>query len=49
MDYNADYQKTYVKRYVFKLNTKHDQELIEQLDKMQNRNSWFKKQLGEGL
>ena len=49
MDYNADYQKAYVKRYVFKLNTKHDQELIEQLEKIQNRNSWFKKQLGEGM
>ncbi len=49
MDYNSDYQKAYVKRYVFKLNTKHDQELIEQLEKIQNRNSWFKKQLGEGM
>ena len=49
MDYNSDYQKAYVKRYVFKLNTKHDQELIEQLEKIQNRNSWFKKQLGERM
>jgi hypothetical protein len=49
MDYNADYQKAYVKRYVFKLNTKHDQELIEQLEKIDNKNSWFKKQLSEGM
>lgn len=49
IDYNADYQKAYVKRYVFKLNTKHDQELIAELEKIQNRNSWFKKQLGERM
>ncbi len=48
-DYNADYQKAYVKRYVFKLNTKHDRELIQYLEKMQNRSSWFKKQLEEEI
>lgn len=48
-DYNTDYQKAYVKRYVFKLNTKHDRELIQYLEKMQNRSSWFKKQLEEEI
>jgi hypothetical protein len=48
-EYNADYQKAYVKRYVFKLNTKHDRELIACLEKMQNRSSWFKKQLEDNL
>lgn len=47
--YNADYQKAYVKRYVFKLNTKHDRELIRCLEQMENRSSWFKKQLEENL
>lgn len=48
-EYNQDYQKSYVKRYVFKLNTKHDAELIAELEKMENRSSWFKQQLKEGL
>lgn len=47
--YNADYQKAYVKRYVFKLNTRHDRELIQYLEKMENRSSWFKKQLEEEI
>lgn len=44
-EYNENYQKKYVKRYVFKLNTRHDQELIEKLEKMDNRTEWFKDKL----
>lgn len=43
--YNENYQKQYVKRYVFKLNTRHDRQLIEKLEKMENRNEWFKEKL----
>lgn len=43
--YNQDYQKKYVKRYVFKLNTIHDQELIQKLEQMENRSEWFKEKL----
>ena len=35
--YNDDYQKKYIRRYVFKLNTKHDAELIRLLENMENR------------
>ena len=49
MDYNSGYREEYVKVYVLKLITKHAQELIEQLERIQSRNSWFKKQLGEGM
>lgn len=44
-EYNENYQKKYVRRYVFKLNTRHDQELIEKLEKMDNRTEWFKDKL----
>lgn len=43
--YNEDYQKKYVKRYVFKLNTRHDADLIQLLENMENRSEWFKNQL----
>lgn len=43
--YNESYQKQYVKRYVFKLNTRHDRQLIEKLEKMENRTEWFKEKL----
>lgn len=43
--YNENYQKKYVKRYVFKLNMRHDQDLIQKLEKMENRTEWFKEKL----
>ena len=43
--YNDQYQKKYMKRYVFKLNTRHDQELIQKLESMENRTEWFKEKL----
>lgn len=46
-NYNNDYQKQYVRRYVFKLNSKHDQELIEILEHKGNKNAWFKECLKE--
>jgi antirestriction protein len=45
--YNDEYQKEYVRRYVFKLNTKHDQDLIKALESMDNRSQWFKQQLSK--
>lgn len=47
--YNDDYQKKYIRRYVFKLNTKHDAELIRLLENMENRSEWFKNQLQQEL
>lgn len=47
--YNRAYQAKYVNRYVFKLNTKHDQELIRMLEKMDNRSAWFKEMLRKEL
>ena len=47
--YNDDYQKKYIRRYVFKLNTKHDAELIRLLESMENRSEWFKNQLQQEL
>ena len=48
-EYNETYQKQYVRRYVFKLNTKHDAQLIELLEKMDNRSEWFKQRLLQEL
>ena len=45
--YNRSYQKQFVNRYVFKLNTRHDSKLIEYLEQMQNRSAWFKAKLEE--
>lgn len=47
--YNDEYQKKYIRRYVFKLNTKHDAELIALLENMDNRSEWFKTRLEEEL
>ncbi len=47
--YNDTYQKQYIRRYVFKLNTKHDAQLIELLEKMDNRSEWFKQKLAQEL
>ncbi len=47
--YNRSYQKQYVNRYVFKLNSKHDQELIDMLEKIPNRSAWFKDMLRREL
>lgn len=44
-NYNDKYQKKYIKRYVFKLNIKHDAELIQLLENMDNRSEWFRNQL----
>lgn len=44
-EYNDEYQKKYIKRYVFKLNTKHDAALIQLLESMDNRSEWFRNQL----
>ena len=46
---NDTYQKQYIRRYVFKLNTKHDAQLIELLDKIDNRSEWFKQKLAQEL
>lgn len=43
--YNEAYQKKYIRRFVFKLNTKHDAELISLLENMDNRSEWFKEKL----
>ena len=45
--YNDAYQKQYIRRYVFKLNSRHDQELIKLLDQKENKNAWFKEMLKE--
>lgn len=47
--YNRTYQKQYVNRYVFKLNSKHDSELIEALEQLPNRSAWFKEILRKEL
>ncbi len=47
--YNRAYQKQYVKRYVFKLNSKHDADLIQALEKKENRTAWFKKCLRDEI
>lgn len=48
-EYNETYQKQYIRRYVFKLNMKHDAQLIELLEKMDNRSEWFKQRLLQEL
>ena len=48
-EYNDTYQKQYIRRYVFKLNTKHDAQLIERLEKMDNRSEWFRQKLMQEL
>ncbi|MDD6663252.1 MAG: hypothetical protein PUE44_02475 [Bulleidia sp.] len=48
-EYNKTYQKQYIRRYVFKLNMKHDAQLIELLEKMDNRSEWFKQRLLQEL
>ena len=48
-EYNETYQKQYIRRYVFKLNTKHDAQLIERLEKMDNRSEWFRQKLMQEL
>ncbi len=47
MKYNESYQKQFVKRYVFKLNVRHAQELITAIESMDNRTAWFKERLQE--
>ena len=48
-EYNDTYQKQYIRRYVFKLNTKHDAQVIERLEKMDNRSEWFRQKLMQEL